>query len=124
VVLNRLFEERAISFQTVFEAGDDLTFGNLSDTNIDSKTVFQVNAVFSAVSLIADTISTLPLDSYIRIDGQGEHSGHARNGLTSPILLCLVALSTTQRLCRCFLTATFSCVCLRTVGAKSSTLSC
>jgi phage portal protein BeeE len=70
VVLNRLFEERAISFQTVFEAGDDLTFGNLSDTNIDSKTVFQVNAVFSAVSLIADTISTLPLDSYIRIDGQ------------------------------------------------------
>jgi HK97 family phage portal protein len=70
VVLNRLFEERAISFQTVFEAGDDLAFGNLSDTNIDSKTVFQVNAVFSAVSLIADTISTLPLDSYIRIDGQ------------------------------------------------------
>jgi HK97 family phage portal protein len=69
-LLNRLFEQRAISFQTVFEAGDDLTFGNLSDTHIDSKTVFQVNAVFSAVSLIADTISTLPLDSYIRIDGQ------------------------------------------------------
>jgi HK97 family phage portal protein len=32
--------------------------------------VFQVNAVFSAVSLIADTISTLPLDSFIRFDGQ------------------------------------------------------
>jgi HK97 family phage portal protein len=69
-VLNKLFEQRAISFQTVFEAGDDLRFGNLSDTAIDSKTVFQVNAVFSAVSLIADTISTLPLDSFIRIDGQ------------------------------------------------------
>jgi HK97 family phage portal protein len=69
-VLNRLFEQRAISFQTVFEAGDDLAFGNLSDTSIDSKNVFQINAVYSAVSLIADTISTLPLDSYIRIDGQ------------------------------------------------------
>ena len=69
-MLNRLFEQRAISFQTVFEAGDDLAFGNLSDTSIDSKTVFQVNAVYSAVSLIADTISTLPLDCFIRIDGQ------------------------------------------------------
>jgi HK97 family phage portal protein len=69
-LLNKLFEQRATSFQTIFQAGDDLAFGNLSDTFIDSKTVFQVNAVFSAVSLIADTISTLPLDSYIRIDGQ------------------------------------------------------
>jgi HK97 family phage portal protein len=69
-VLNRLFEQRAVSFQSVFESGDDLAFGNLSDTSIDSKTVFQVNAVYSAVSLIADTISTLPLDCFIRIDGQ------------------------------------------------------
>ena len=70
MILNRLFEERAISYQTVFEAGDDIAFGNLSDTNINSKTAFQVNAVFSAVSLIAATISTLPVDCYIRIDGQ------------------------------------------------------
>jgi HK97 family phage portal protein len=70
MVLNRLFEERAISFQTVFEAGDDIGFGNLSDTSIDSKNVFQINAVYSAVSLIADTISTLPLDCFIRVDGQ------------------------------------------------------
>lgn len=70
MVLNRLFEQRAISFQTVFEAGDDLAFGNLSDTSIDSKNVFQVNAVYSAVSLIADTISTLPLDCFVRVNGQ------------------------------------------------------
>lgn len=70
MVLNRLFEQRAISYQTVFESGDDINFGNLSDTFVDSKSVFQVNAVFSAVSLIADTISTLPVDSFIRIDGQ------------------------------------------------------
>lgn len=66
MVFNKLFEQRAIDFQTVFESGDDLAFGTLSATNIDEKTIFQVNAVFSAVSLIADTISTLPLDSYIR----------------------------------------------------------
>jgi HK97 family phage portal protein len=32
--------------------------------------VFKVNAIFSAVSLISDTISSLPVDAYIRIDGE------------------------------------------------------
>jgi HK97 family phage portal protein len=66
MIFNRLFEQRAITYQTVFESGDDISFGNLSGTNIDERTIFQVNAVFSAVSLIADTISTLPLDAYVR----------------------------------------------------------
>jgi len=66
VVFNRLFESRAITFQTIFESGDDIAFGNLSATNIDEKSVLQVNAVFSAVSLISDTISTLPLDAFVR----------------------------------------------------------
>lgn len=69
MVFNKLFEQRAIDFQTVFESGDDIAFGTLSATNVDEKTVFQVNAVYSAVSLIADTISTLPLDSFVR-DGE------------------------------------------------------
>lgn len=66
MVFDRFFEQRAVDYQTVFEAGDDIAFGNLSATNINSDTVFQVNAVFSAISLIADTISTLPLDCYVR----------------------------------------------------------
>jgi len=66
MIFNRLFETRAISYQTIFEAGDDIAFGTLSATNIDEKTVFHVNAVFSAVSLIADTISTLPMDAFVR----------------------------------------------------------
>lgn len=68
-MFDRFFEKRAISYQTVFESGDDIVFGNLAGTNITSDSVFQVNAVFSAISLIADTISTLPIDSYIRRDG-------------------------------------------------------
>ena len=66
MVFDKLFERRAVDYQTVFEAGDDIAFGNLSATNINSETVFQVNAVFSAISLIADTISTLPLDCFVR----------------------------------------------------------
>jgi HK97 family phage portal protein len=41
----------------------------MSGTFVDSKTALQVNAVFSAVSLISDTIATLPVDAYIRRDG-------------------------------------------------------
>ena len=69
MILNRIFgnsEERAISFQTIFESGNDIAIGNLSGTRIDPDSVFQVNAVFSAVSLIADTVSTLPLHAYRR----------------------------------------------------------
>lgn len=68
-MLENLFQKRAISYQTLFASGDDIALGNLSSTNINADTVFSINAVFSAVSLIADTISTLPVDSYIRRDG-------------------------------------------------------
>lgn len=69
MVFNKLFEQRAINYQTIFETGDDVAFGTLASTKVDESTVFQVNAVFSAVSLIADTISTLPLDAFVR-DGE------------------------------------------------------
>jgi len=62
-------EDRAISFQTVWGAGGDLDIANPSGVNINSKTAFEVVAFWSAVSLISDTIATLPVDSYIRRDG-------------------------------------------------------
>jgi HK97 family phage portal protein len=68
-VLNNLFEQRGISFQTIWGGGNDLDVMNQSGTNVNNETVFKVNAIFSAVSLISDTISTLPVDSYIRRDG-------------------------------------------------------
>lgn len=68
-MFERIFESRAVSYQTVFATGGEVEFGNLSSTNVTSDNVFQVNAVFSAVSLIADTISTLPIDVFIRRDG-------------------------------------------------------
>jgi HK97 family phage portal protein len=68
-VLNNLFEQRGISFQTVWGSGNDLDVLNQSGTVVNSESVFKVNAIFSAISLISDTISTLPVDSYIRRDG-------------------------------------------------------
>jgi len=62
-------ENRAISFQTVWGAGSDLESLNVSGVNINSNTAFEVVAFWSAVSLISDTIATLPIDSFIRRDG-------------------------------------------------------
>lgn len=68
-MLNNLFEKRAISFQTVWGAGDFVDVQSLSGTVINSDTAMQLNAVFSAVSLISDTLATLPVDAYIRSQG-------------------------------------------------------
>lgn len=69
MILNRLFEGRGISYQTIFETGDDIQFGTTAGVKVDADTALTINAVFSAVSLIADTMSTLPLDTFIRRDG-------------------------------------------------------
>jgi HK97 family phage portal protein len=69
MVLNRLFEQRGISYQTMWASGDSIDIGNLAGTSINSESAFQVNAIFSAVSLISDTISTLPIDVFINRDG-------------------------------------------------------
>jgi len=41
-MFDRLFQQRAISYQTIFESGDDIVFGNYSGTHINSDTIFQV----------------------------------------------------------------------------------
>lgn len=69
-MLGGFFEERAVSFQTVWGSGDFLELETQSAVRVDDDTVFQLNAIFSAVSLISDTISTLPVDAYIRLDGE------------------------------------------------------
>lgn len=68
-MLGRLSESRAISFQTVWGSGADLVLENNAGVSITGKTAFEVVAFFSAVSLISDTISTLPVDTFIRRDG-------------------------------------------------------
>jgi len=63
-------EERAISFQSIWGAGDDLnSVGTYSATIVNSDTAFQVNAIYGAISLISDSISTLPVAAFVRRDG-------------------------------------------------------
>lgn len=69
-MLGNLFEQRAISFQTVWGAGIEPTIESNAGVAINNKNAFEIVAFFSAVSLISDTISTLPVDSYIRVDGE------------------------------------------------------
>ena len=71
-MLERFFtnnEERAVSFQSIWSTGGDIDIATKSGTMVNSDTFFQVNAIFSAVSLISDTIATLPVDSFISSDG-------------------------------------------------------
>jgi HK97 family phage portal protein len=69
MVFNRLFESRAINANTLFSSGDDIAFGTRSGTFVTETNIFQINAVYSAVSLIASTLSTLPVDVFFRRDG-------------------------------------------------------
>lgn len=69
-IFDGLFNKRAVTFQSIWGAGEDFaSLSSLSNTQVNSETVFQVNAIYGAVALISDTISTLPVDSYIRRDG-------------------------------------------------------
>jgi len=68
-MLNKLVENRAISFQTVWGAGGDLAMANNAGVVVNNKSAFEIVAFTSAVSLIADTISTLPVDAFIRNNG-------------------------------------------------------
>lgn len=71
-MLNNLFkgtEQRAISFQSIWGAGDTFAFTTESGATIDEDTSLRISAFYACVLLISDTISTLPLDAYIRRDG-------------------------------------------------------
>jgi HK97 family phage portal protein len=67
-MLRNLFEQRALSFQSVFGSGDTLALSSQSGTIVNQDTAFQVNAIYSAVSLISQTLSTLPLEAFVRED--------------------------------------------------------
>lgn len=68
-MLGGFFEQRAVSPMTSWAIGDDAFVGTQSGTVVNQDNVFKVNAIFSAVSLISDTVATLPVDCFIRRDG-------------------------------------------------------
>lgn len=63
-------ETRAISYQTVWGSGSDMEMSTNSGVVVNGDTAFSVAAFWGAVSLISDTVSTLPVDCFQRIDGE------------------------------------------------------
>ena len=69
-MLGNLFgETRTLSYQQVFANGEDFVTQTEAGVVINQDTAFKIVAFFSAVSLYSDTISTLPVDAFIRVDG-------------------------------------------------------
>jgi HK97 family phage portal protein len=66
-MLGNFFEKRAVSFQTIWGAGEPFGLQSESGVNVTTKKSFEIVAFFSAVSLISDTISTLPCGAYLRV---------------------------------------------------------
>jgi HK97 family phage portal protein len=71
-MLARLFgqgEQRAVSFQSIWGAGDSFSFTTDAGTNITQRKSLEITTVYACVRLIADTVSTLPVDAFRRVQG-------------------------------------------------------
>ncbi|HEY7824146.1 MAG TPA: phage portal protein, partial [Acidimicrobiia bacterium] len=71
-MLNRLLSggEARGGFQQLWGSGALFARASNAGTTVTQDTALKMSAVYASVRLIADTISTLPLDQYIRRDGQ------------------------------------------------------
>lgn len=72
-MLNNLFtapEKRAVTFQKLFEIGLDAPAGTRAGVNITPENSFKIGPVYAAIRLISDSISTMPMDVFVRVDGQ------------------------------------------------------
>ena len=63
-------ERRAVTYQSLFLTDGTLSPGVLSGVQMTPAVATKVATVFAAVRLIADTIATLPIDTFIRLNGE------------------------------------------------------
>lgn len=63
-------EQRAISFQTLWGAGDSYAFTTNAGVVITQDNSLEIGTVYACVRLISDSISTLPVAPYRRINGE------------------------------------------------------
>jgi len=68
-MLGNLFERRG-TFQSLWGSGALFDRTSYSGVNVTEDTSLRLSAVYACVRLISDTISTLPVDQFIRRDGQ------------------------------------------------------
>lgn len=64
-------ESRAITYQTLWGAAADLVARNTwSGTVVTEDTAMRLGTLYAAVRLLSDTVSTLPVDAFQRVDGE------------------------------------------------------
>jgi HK97 family phage portal protein len=63
-------EERAISFQTLWGAGDSYALTTNAGTIVTKDDSLRIGTVYACVRLISDSISTMPVDTFRRLNGQ------------------------------------------------------
>jgi len=73
-MLGKLFggqaEARDLSFQQIWGSGVDVsTLSTWAGTTISSQSSTQIGAVYACVRLLSDTTSSLPVDTFVRRDG-------------------------------------------------------
>jgi len=68
-LINPNEEERAISFQAIWGSGGDVEFTTDAGVVITQDNSLKISAVYAAVRLLTDTVSTLPFDTFRRING-------------------------------------------------------
>jgi len=62
-------EKRSISYQTLFASGQDLPGSTVSGVPMTEELAIKVVTVWACVRLLADTMSTLPVEQMIRAEG-------------------------------------------------------
>lgn len=68
-MLSKAFERRAISFQQVFGTGGFFGTSTYAGVSITQDSSLRISTAYACVRLLSDTVSTLPVDSFIRRDG-------------------------------------------------------
>ena len=68
-MLSKAFERRAMSFQQVFGTGGFFGTSTYSGVSVTQDNSLRISTAYACVRLLADTVSTLPIDPFIRRDG-------------------------------------------------------
>lgn len=68
-IFDRGDEQRGMTFQTLFETGQNIPSMTKSGVSVSQENSLRIATVYACVRLIADSISTLPVDVFTREDG-------------------------------------------------------
>lgn len=68
-MLGTLFERRG-AYQQLFGSGAAIDRGTVAGPSVTETTALRLTTLYACVRLISDTVSTLPVDQFIREDGQ------------------------------------------------------